>query len=122
VGVRTERRPSWPDVTPTKYALARNRLCIVSRRHNPTRWRLVWAVAFDCPAITSGERMQVKIFKSTSTEKIEQEVNSWLALLDDEAVITKTETAVADRTAVNSTTSQTVIVVTVWYEEPEPFE
>jgi len=66
--------------------------------------------------------MQVKIFKSTSTEKIEQEVNSWLALLSDEAVITKTETSVADRSTINSTTSQTVIVLTVWYEEPDRFE
>jgi hypothetical protein len=59
--------------------------------------------------------MQVKIFKSTSTEKIEQEVNAWLDSLD--AVIIKTETAVADRSTVGSASSQTVIVLTLWYEE-----
>jgi len=61
--------------------------------------------------------MQVKIFKSTSTDKIEQEVNAWLDTLDVEAVITKTDTAVADRSTLNSATSQTVIVVSVWYDE-----
>jgi hypothetical protein len=59
--------------------------------------------------------MQVRIFKSTSTDKIEQEVNAWLATLD--AVIVKTDTAVADRSAVGSASSQTVIVVAVWYDE-----
>ena len=59
--------------------------------------------------------MQVKIFKSTSTDKIEQEVNAWLDTLDGEAVI-KTETTAADRSTVGSTSSQTVIVVAVWYE------
>ena len=61
--------------------------------------------------------MQVKIFKSTSPDKIEQEVNAWLDTLDVEAVITKTDTAVADRSTLNSATSQTVIVVSVWYDE-----
>jgi hypothetical protein len=60
--------------------------------------------------------MQVKIFKSTSTDKIEQEVNTWLNVLDGDAVIAKTEIAVTDRTTENGATSQTVVVVAIWYE------
>jgi hypothetical protein len=60
--------------------------------------------------------MQVKIFKSTSTDKIEQEVNAWLAALDGDAVLAKTEIAVTDRATENGATSQTVVVVAIWYE------
>jgi hypothetical protein len=78
--------------------------------------RMLAAITQACSSAAIEERMQVKIFKSTSTEKIEQEVNAWLDSLD--AVIVKTDTAVADRSTAGSASSQTVIVLTLWYEEP----
>jgi hypothetical protein len=63
------------------------------------------------------ETMQVKIFKSTSTDKIEQEVNAWLVGLGEGLAVIKTETSVTERASLNNPSSQTVIVVAVWYDD-----
>jgi hypothetical protein len=63
--------------------------------------------------------MQVKIFKSTSQSKIEEEVNVWLAALDEDETVRWTDTAVAEHPSPTAGSSQTVIVVSIWYEQAE---
>jgi hypothetical protein len=62
--------------------------------------------------------MQVKIFKSTSQAKIEEEINNWLtARLAAGNDIRWTQTAIAGHPSPTAGSSQALIVVSVWYEE-----
>jgi hypothetical protein len=63
--------------------------------------------------------MKVKIFMDANPSKVEEQINAWLNHLGS-ATIIKTETAVTAIAEKPTHGTYSCIVLTIWYEPPEP--
>jgi hypothetical protein len=63
--------------------------------------------------------MKVKLFMDSQTSRVEEQINEWLSYLGS-ATIIKMETVVTAIAEKPNDGTYPCIVVTVWYEPPEP--
>jgi hypothetical protein len=63
--------------------------------------------------------MKVKMFMDAEPGAVEEQINAWLDHIGSAAII-KTETVVTAIAEKSNSGTRPCIVVTIWYEPPEP--